>query len=197
MSLAAAVSAPSGPVAYLTYRPGMSSGDNAEPSVAAPEPAPAPAPGGAEKSSPRYVSLSFTYNQDAARLVMLYRSPSTGETVSQIPSEVALKRYEAAGRPEVQPERKSREFGERGEEKAGLPQQTTGIGKGTGKGTAGGTGTGTSTADTTHAAGTGTSTGSTSTGVSAGDAGSTGTGTGTGTTPTSSGSGSGRVDVVV
>lgn len=186
MSLAAAVSAPSGPVAYLTYRPGMSACDNAEPSVAAPAPEPAPASGAAEKNSPRYVSLAFTYNQDAARLVMLYRSPSTGETVSQIPSEVALKRYEAAGRPEVQPEHKSKEFGERDEEKAGLPQQTTGTGKGTAKGTAGGTGV----------AGTGTSTTSTSTNVSA-DAGSAGTGTGTGTAPTSSSSGSGRVDVVV
>lgn len=181
MSLAAAVSAPSGPVAYLTYRHGMSSSDNAEPSVAPPEPAPEPA----EKSGPRYVSLSFTYNQDAARLVMLYRSPSTGETVSQIPSEVALKRYEAARRPEVQPEHKSKEFGERGEEKAGLPQQTTGTGKSTG--TADGTGV-------ARATGTGTSTGtgSTSAGVST-DAGSTGTTT----TGSGSSSGSGRVDVVV
>lgn len=177
MSLAAAVSAPSGPVAYLTYRHGLSSSDNAEPTVAPPEPA--------EKSGPRYVSLSFTYNQDAARLVMLYRSPSTGETVSQIPSEVALKRYEAAGRPEIQPEHKSKEFSDRGEEKAGLPQQTTGTGKGTGKGTGGGTGVA-SAAGT----GTGTSTGSTS-GSAAADAGSTGTAS------TSTSTGSGRVDVVV
>lgn len=182
MSLAAAVSAPSGPVAYLTYRPGSSSGDAPEPSVAPPEPA--------EKSAPRYVSLSFTYNQDAARLVMLYRSPSTGETVSQIPSEVALKRYEAAARPEIQPEHKSKEFGDRNEEKkAGLPQQTTGTDKGTGKGTGVGTGV-------VGATGTGSGKGSASTGAST-DAGSTGTastGSGSGS---SAGTGSGRVDVVV
>lgn len=47
----------------------------------------------------RYPSLAFVYNQSASRLVMLYRSPTTGETESQIPSEVALRMYETVSRP--------------------------------------------------------------------------------------------------
>eukprot|EP00906_Rhabdomonas_costata_P011865 RCo016874 len=42
----------------------------------------------------RYPTVAFTYNEDASRLIMLFRDPSTGQKVSQIPSEVVVKQYE-------------------------------------------------------------------------------------------------------
>ncbi|MGQ9370477.1 hypothetical protein [Azospirillum sp. ST 5-10] len=48
----------------------------------------------------RYPVVAFSFNADASKLVLLYRDPATGETVSQIPSEVALKQYEEAQRKE-------------------------------------------------------------------------------------------------
>ena len=47
---------------------------------------------------PRYVSPVFEYNQDAERLVMMFRNPSTGKAEDQIPSEVALKQYQESAR---------------------------------------------------------------------------------------------------
>lgn len=44
----------------------------------------------------RYPLVAFSYHEDASRLVLLYRDPATGETVSQLPSEAALKQYEEA-----------------------------------------------------------------------------------------------------
>jgi hypothetical protein len=48
----------------------------------------------------RYPMIAFSFNMDASRLVLLYRDPSTGQTVDQIPSETALKHYEEAQKKE-------------------------------------------------------------------------------------------------
>lgn len=51
------------------------------------------------KSDPltnRYPMVAFSYDVDASRLVMLYRDPANGKTVSQIPTETALKQYKEA-----------------------------------------------------------------------------------------------------
>lgn len=50
----------------------------------------------------RYPSIAFSFDTDAERLVMLFRDPADGSTVSQIPTEAALKQYK-----EAQKERKS------------------------------------------------------------------------------------------
>lgn len=56
-------------------------------------------PPGGERDAPvfgRYPLIALNYNADASRLVLQYRDPETGKTVSQIPSETALRQYEAA-----------------------------------------------------------------------------------------------------
>ncbi|HYD70476.1 hypothetical protein [Azospirillum sp.] len=55
---------------------------------------------GSETLLGRYPSLTFTYNQPASRLVMLIRSPVTGETENQVPSKVALRMYQELARSE-------------------------------------------------------------------------------------------------
>lgn len=45
-------------------------------------------------SGSRYPVIGFKYDQEASRLVLLYRNPDTGATVAQIPTEVALRQYE-------------------------------------------------------------------------------------------------------
>lgn len=44
----------------------------------------------------RYPIIAFSYDTDASRLVMLMRDPADGKTVSQIPTEAALKQYKEA-----------------------------------------------------------------------------------------------------
>lgn len=44
----------------------------------------------------RYPTVAFSFNEDASRLIMLFRDPDTGRTVSQIPSEVVVKQYKEA-----------------------------------------------------------------------------------------------------
>lgn len=56
-------------------------------------------PSADSKSDPltnRYPMVAFSYDVDASRLVMLYRDPGNGKTVSQIPTETALKQYKEA-----------------------------------------------------------------------------------------------------
>lgn len=56
-------------------------------------------PSADSKSDPltnRYPMVAFSYDVDASRLVMLYRDPANGKTVSQIPTETALKQYKEA-----------------------------------------------------------------------------------------------------
>jgi len=48
----------------------------------------------------RFPSIAFSYDVDASRLVMLYRDPANGKTVSQIPTEAALKQYKEAQQQE-------------------------------------------------------------------------------------------------
>ncbi|CAK0769240.1 putative S-type pyocin [Azospirillaceae bacterium] len=93
MAMVAAVTATPGPVApvpFLTNRLGAEAGVGA--SVMGPA-----ADGEKASATANYLSIAFSYNPDANRLVMLYRDRVTGDTISQIPSEVALK-YEAFSR---------------------------------------------------------------------------------------------------
>lgn len=102
MNTAAVVSASSTPVAYAAQRNAGADADAM--SEAARAQASAAARPEGEASAPsligRYPSLSFVYNDTAARLVMLVRSPTTGETETQIPSEAALKLYQVTARAE-------------------------------------------------------------------------------------------------
>lgn len=44
----------------------------------------------------RYPVVALSYDQDASRLVMLFRDPETGDAVAQIPSKVVVKQYQEA-----------------------------------------------------------------------------------------------------
>lgn len=44
----------------------------------------------------RYPMVALSYDQDASRLVMLFRDPETGNAVAQIPSKVVVKQYQEA-----------------------------------------------------------------------------------------------------
>ena len=48
----------------------------------------------------RFPTIGFSYDVDASRLVMQYRDPANGKTVSQIPTEAALKQYTEAQQQE-------------------------------------------------------------------------------------------------
>lgn len=41
----------------------------------------------------RYPRIGVSFNSEASRLIILFRDPTTGKAVDQIPSEVALKQY--------------------------------------------------------------------------------------------------------
>jgi len=41
----------------------------------------------------RYPRIGVTFNNEASRLIILFRDPATGQAIDQIPSEVALKQY--------------------------------------------------------------------------------------------------------
>lgn len=63
---------------------------------------------GAEEAEPlvnRFPTIAYSYDTDASRLVMLYRDPANGKTVSQIPTEAALKQYKEAQQQEKNAER--------------------------------------------------------------------------------------------
>ncbi|MFD1627016.1 hypothetical protein [Azospirillum griseum] len=53
----------------------------------------------------RFPTVAFAYDADASRLVMQYRDPANGKTVSQIPTESALKQYKEARQQEKDAER--------------------------------------------------------------------------------------------
>lgn len=55
----------------------------------------------------RYPTIAFSYDVDASRLVMQYRDPANGKTVSQIPTEAALKQYKEAQQQEKEASRAS------------------------------------------------------------------------------------------
>lgn len=56
--------------------------------------------GDAEPLVNRFPTIAFSYDVDASRLVMQYRDPANGKTVSQIPTEAALKQYKEAQQQE-------------------------------------------------------------------------------------------------
>ncbi|WP_207459103.1 hypothetical protein [Azospirillum sp. SYSU D00513] len=55
----------------------------------------------------RYPVIAYSYDADAARLVMLYRDPADGKTEAQIPTAAALKQYKAARQAEKDAERQA------------------------------------------------------------------------------------------
>lgn len=55
----------------------------------------------------RFPAVAFSYDVDASRLVMQYRDPANGKTVSQIPTEAALKQYKEAQQQEKAADRAS------------------------------------------------------------------------------------------
>ncbi|WP_052293708.1 hypothetical protein [Azospirillum sp. B510] len=63
--------------------------------------------GGTDPLVNRFPTIAFSYDTDASRLVMLYRDPANGKTVSQIPTESALKQYKEAQQKEKDAERAS------------------------------------------------------------------------------------------
>ncbi len=56
----------------------------------------------------RFPIVAFSFETNASRLVMHFRDPDTGHTVSQIPSEAALKQYEERQKNERREERRER-----------------------------------------------------------------------------------------
>ena len=93
MNVASATSTASRPFALMTAR----SGDAAEKGA---ETRTLPQSTESEPLVNRFPSIAFTYDVDASRLVMQYRDPANGKTVSQIPTETALKQYKEAQQQE-------------------------------------------------------------------------------------------------
>ncbi|WP_146210798.1 hypothetical protein [Azospirillum sp. TSO35-2] len=105
MDVAAATSTVSRPLPVMTPR-----GSDAVETGAGtrtPTPATTASGGGTEPLVNRFPSIAFTYDTDASRLVMQYRDPANGKTVSQIPTEAALKQYKEAQQQEKDAERAS------------------------------------------------------------------------------------------
>ncbi len=93
MNVAPATSTVSRPFSFMTAHGGDTAVTRAE----------AQTPAAATDSEPlvnRFPSIAFSYDVDASRLVMLYRDPANGKTVSQIPTETALKQYKEAQQQE-------------------------------------------------------------------------------------------------
>jgi hypothetical protein len=66
-----------------------------------------------ETASPlrgRYPVVALSFDQDASHLVMLFRDPTTGDAVAQIPSKVVVKQYEAAQAEKKRGERRELEL---------------------------------------------------------------------------------------
>lgn len=93
MDVASATSTASRPFPLATAR----GGDTAVAEAGIPTPA---ASTDSEPLVNRFPSIAFSYDVDASRLVMLYRDPANGKTVSQIPTETALKQYKEAQQQE-------------------------------------------------------------------------------------------------
>ncbi len=93
MNVALATSTASKPLAFMAARNGAAVDEGADTRT------PAKAGSAADKEAPlvgRYPNIAFSYDADAERLVMLFRDPADGSTVSQIPTEAALKQYKEA-----------------------------------------------------------------------------------------------------
>jgi hypothetical protein len=93
MNVGPSTSAASRPLPFMTAR----SGETVEKGAAS------PIPSSQDTTDPlvnRFPSIAFSYDVDASRLVMQYRDPANGKTVSQIPTETALKQYKEAQQQE-------------------------------------------------------------------------------------------------
>jgi hypothetical protein len=100
MSVAIATSqVPAAPV-FMTARNGNAVDDGAGEATVASSSSAVPV-------TNRYPVIAFSYDREASRLVLLYRDPTSGATVSQIPTEVALKQYEESARKEKQEQAKT------------------------------------------------------------------------------------------
>jgi hypothetical protein len=69
----------------------------------------------------RYPVVALSFDQDASHLVMLFRDPTTGDAVAQIPSKVVVKQYEAAQAEKKRDERRELELVVGGDPKQGAP----------------------------------------------------------------------------
>lgn len=109
MNVAAATSTVSRPFAFMTPRgsDAVETGAGTRtPTTSAPAD-PQPDAGGTDPLVNRFPTIAFSFDTDASRLVMLYRDPANGKTVSQIPTEAALKQYKEAQQKEKNAERAS------------------------------------------------------------------------------------------
>lgn len=105
MNVASATSTASRPFAFMTPR-GSDAVDGGAGSRI--PPTTTGRTSGAEEAEPlvnRFPTIAYSYDTDASRLVMLYRDPANGKTVSQIPTEAALKQYKEAQQQEKNAER--------------------------------------------------------------------------------------------
>ncbi|AWK85483.1 hypothetical protein [Azospirillum thermophilum] len=100
MNVALATATASRPVDPMTARGAKDAGTGADAPIRI-------ATGTAEPLTNRYPIVAFSYDTDASRLVMLFRDPADGKTVSQIPTEAALKQYKEAQQKEKEAERAS------------------------------------------------------------------------------------------
>jgi len=110
MNVAVATSTVSRPFAFMTPRgsDAVESGAGTRtPASSTPPQAEADTSGGTDPLVNRFPTIAFSYDTDASRLVMLYRDPANGKTVSQIPTEAALKQYKEAQQKEKDAERAS------------------------------------------------------------------------------------------
>lgn len=110
MNVAVATSTVSRPFAFMTPRGSdavdSGAGTRTPASSTLPQ-AEADTTGGTDPLVNRFPTIAFSYDTDASRLVMLYRDPANGKTVSQIPTEAALKQYKEAQQKEKEAERAS------------------------------------------------------------------------------------------
>ena len=110
MNVAVATSTVSRPFAFMTPRgsEAVDSGAGTRTPISSTSPQPeADTAGTTDPLVNRFPTVAFSYDTDASRLVMLYRDPANGKTVSQIPTEAALKQYKEAQQKEKDVERAS------------------------------------------------------------------------------------------
>lgn len=92
MNVAPAISVGYSPTTFMTARPAETSELGAE----ARNPSAQNEETTASGLKARYPRVALSFNQDASRLVMLFRDPASGEAVAQIPSKVVVKQYQEA-----------------------------------------------------------------------------------------------------
>lgn len=148
MNVAVATSTVSRPFAFMTPRgsDAVESGAGTRTPTTPQQAEADTAGGGNDPLVNRFPTIAFSYDTDASRLVMLYRDPANGKTVSQIPTEAALKQYKEAQQKEKDAERasllkltvggngqgsgQSAAYGGSGADSSGLPNAGSAIGTG-------------------------------------------------------------------